>query len=790
MGRLKYVHKFVLISVLFAAPLATVMYLYISDANTQIDFTTSELDGTQYLRPVNALLGDTLQARYASAAGDSADRPAQQQAIATDLKALAAVDARLGSSLKTADLYATLGQDTPSLSAVGAGDGAYASVVSDLQSIIAQVGDASNLILDPQLDSFYVMDTVMVELPSSEDTTGQLRGLALGVAARGTITADERAQMRVLSSTTHDHLEAIKRGVKVAIASTQSGSLKSTLDAPTANAIARTEDFLGSVDKHAISAAALDIANLKADTTTNAGAAQIALQGQAIGALDALLSTRVDDFASRTQRVEILAGVALLVVLYLLVGFYLSVSSAAEKLTVIASRLADEDLAGLVQAMRAIADGDLTVEVRIATAALDLSSNDEQLGGVPSSFNQIVRRLSEVSAAFAAMRDGLRGLATDMQRVADDVASNSRQLGTVSGQTGLAVQQVTVAVHGVAVGATETSRGAQQTFAAVAKLERAIDSLSRGAAEQARQVQAAGATAGRMATGVEQVADSATRVATSSAQTRAAAEHGSRAVQETVAGMAEIHAVVGRASQCVRELGGLGEKIGAVVETIDDIAEQTNLLALNAAIEAARAGEHGKGFAVVADEVRKLAERSGRETKQIADLIREVQTGTREAVNAMKIGTSYVDDGTIKADQAGAALLEILAAVDETVGQVNDIAGSAREMAAGARGVTEAMAAMTAVVMESSASTDEMARQASQVSTAIQSIAAVSQEQSASTEQVSASAEEMSAQIEQMSAQALELASTAEQLRQFVARFRLGVVDTAPVVLVRGRRAA
>jgi methyl-accepting chemotaxis protein len=215
-----------------------------------------------------------------------------------------------------------------------------------------------------------------------------------------------------------------------------------------------------------------------------------------------------------------------------------------------------------------------------------------------------------------------------------------------------------------------------------------------------------------------------------------------------------------------------------VVQIIDDIADQTNLLALNAAIEAARAGEHGKGFAVVANEVRKLAERSSRETKQISELIKQVQAATQNAVDAMEAGALKVDQGTARADLARQVLGEILAAVDNTVQRVTEIAASAPAMAASSRGVVDAMYAMGAVVEENMAATEEMSAQAAEVDTAISSIASVSETQRASTEDVSASTEQMSTQMLQMSTQARSLAATAQLLKNMVSQFELD--DEAP----------
>jgi methyl-accepting chemotaxis protein len=461
-------------------------------------------------------------------------------------------------------------------------------------------------------------------------------------------------------------------------------------------------------------------------------------------------------------------------VLALIIGFFLarSIGGGVKSVQDVLTSIADNCAASLEHGLRAMANNDLTIEVLAVTRPIERYSRDE-IGQTAVVTNLLLTRIQSTIESYGKARAGLTELIDQVRSAGIGVAETSTQLGSAAAQTGSAVQQVTMAVQNVAVGAQETSRAAQETTAAVTQLSQVIDGIARGATDQARQVQTTSATATLMTAGIEQVATNAAQVAAASQQTRTAAEHGGQAVRETTAAMHEIQIVVGQAAGRIRELGTLGQRIGAVVETIDDIAEQTNLLALNAAIEAARAGEHGKGFAVVADEVRKLAERSGRETKQIAELISQVQTGTKDAVGAMDSGAARVELGSQKAAQAGQALDEILVAVQDTVRQVGDIASASQQMASGARSVTDAMHSISAVVEESSAATEEMAAQASAVTGSIQSIAAVSEQQSAATEEVSASTEQMSAQVEQMAAQAQALANTADQLKQLVSLFKL-----------------
>ena len=244
-------------------------------------------------------------------------------------------------------------------------------------------------------------------------------------------------------------------------------------------------------------------------------------------------------------------------------------------------------------------------------------------------------------------------------------------------------------------------------------------------------------TAEQMATGAEQVAAQAGTVATAgeemsatsgdiaqncqfaaegSQQASAAAVAGAKVVDETIVVMNTIAERVKNSAKAVESLGARSDQIGAIVGTIEDIADQTNLLALNAAIEAARAGEQGRGFAVVADEVRALAERTTRATREIGEMIKAIQSETKGAVIAMEEGVVEVGKGSEKAASSGRALEQILEQINAVTSQVHQVATAAEEQTATTSEISNNMQQITEVVSQTSRGAQESAAAANQLS--------------------------------------------------------------------------
>ncbi|HZP83522.1 MAG TPA: methyl-accepting chemotaxis protein [Chthonomonadaceae bacterium] len=403
--------------------------------------------------------------------------------------------------------------------------------------------------------------------------------------------------------------------------------------------------------------------------------------------------------------------------------------------------------------------------------------------------------------AFAQMVSNLHRLIGQVADSSDTVAATSTQLSSSAEQTGQAandiartIQEVANAAHQSAQTSTEMAQGSEQqaraateAAGAMERLQASITQVQAGSQQQKAAAAQADEGMALAAQAVAEVARSAQQMAQTAQQAATVAQTGGKAVEATITSMSRIQEQVEASAAQVKELGQKGQEIGAIVETIDQIAEQTNLLALNAAIEAARAGEHGKGFAVVADEVRKLAERATAATKEISALIGSVRAGVEEAVEAMEASHREVSTGAARSEEAGSALAQILQAAESVAAEVQGVTATAQEMAASVQSVQASVASVRQVSAENEHAITEMAAGAQQVSSAIATVASISQETAAGAEEMSASAEEVSASaqnvsaaveeqtasIEEVSAAASELNSMAARLQELVSQFRL-----------------
>lgn len=646
LNRLTFSKKFLLVGIVSAvASLVPLSVLYTNLA-ASIASDQHELEGAELIKPVNKLVQLLQQHRGLSSGvlSGSQELAPKRTAKQKDVEAaLATTDKTLPANLKVSTGWRSIQSEWQQVADHGLSltapenVAAHTRLIEDVLTFMLTIGDETELTLDPEIDTYYLMEVAIMRQPTVLERLGRLRALGTAVLVGKSIDESRKIAISIQLSELANAQRILTADLeKVAKARPV---LKSRLDERSKQFQSLKEQMLKVISDEIL--------------TGNTRTVPSAYFSQATEVLDtgyqlfyedlipSLTQAIQDRLSKKRNEMLIATGIALGAIalsFYLMIGSSLAVIDAVRQVREGAHKLADGDL----------------------TTHMSTNSNDE---------------MGEIAVEFNRVSDAFRKLILHAQKSAQELGAASRQLSASS---------------------TQIRDSASAQSDATSSMAAAVE---------------------EMTVGVDHITDNSDQAYRISTESGRLSTHGGSLVTEVVGEIERISVAVHNSARDVETLGAESAQISEVVNVIKDIAEQTNLLALNAAIEAARAGEQGRGFAVVADEVRKLAERTAKSTTEITKMVESIQQRTVGAVAAMEASVEGVNQGVVLARQAGDAMQGIATGASEVVNMVGEITNALKEQSSAASDLARNVEKIAQMAEENSSAVAENATTADHLNT-------------------------------------------------------------------------